>query len=342
MGHGLQERRFQGVTLPRDLGVGRLRREPVALERPAQLIGRGREQAPLRHVRQARGSCPDGPQRAEGPAVGFDDDPEDRQILASVTPTRPRLVDADPLGRTVAGGPAEHHMRGGHGARHIGRGVGDDRLALHQRPQSQPQPIHPGRARQAFEQPRGGIGDAPRRGQDTADPEHHLGLGGPGRRLVRAGHLQRGEPADDERHEQEHQQRQPLDGVADREREARLREQEVVRQEAGDGRDRRRPGAGQDGRGDDGEQVDVGRMDMQPCVEADRDRGGRDEGATGEHEGAREPGPGRRSGHDPGLASGASCARWMPYRRATSPAGGEPRRVGAVPCRAPTRRARTP
>ena len=98
------------------------------------------------------------------------------------------------------------------------------------------------------------------RRERAADAEQRVRLALACLCVARAAALERRELADDDAHEQQQDDAQVLARVGDRERVARVDEQEVVEQERGDGADNRSGSATDDGRGHDRDKVDGGRV----------------------------------------------------------------------------------
>ena len=109
--------------------------------------------------------------------------------------------------------------------------------------------------------------------EGEADVEQRRGLALALDRRDGAVALAAGQAADDDTDDEQEEQVQPLGRIADRERVERLDEEEVVDEERADRRRDGRPGAAQDGDGDDGQEVRRGRV-----VEPDASRTPIDDG----------------------------------------------------------------
>ena len=136
VGDGVEQRRLDRLAAPRDLGGRRLAAEPVALERPTDLVGGGGDDARLAVVRIAQPSGPDDPDGAERAVAGGDGDADRRSRRRDCVAfcACGRGVDPDPFGRLVAGASTERgvHRRDSSALGAAGRcGVGHDRLAHH-------------------------------------------------------------------------------------------------------------------------------------------------------------------------------------------------------------------
>ena len=168
--------------------------------------------------------------------------PEDLEATAQRLLAAAGLVRANPSCGFVTGRPDERAEHRARRDRHGGVRVGHDRLASVIADRD-PHPSKAGIGRQAAcELGRGLVGRIGGREQ-AAHREQARRLPRPRVGLLGSPVLDGDEPPDRDGDEQEEQQVEPLAGVADHEREARLGQQEVVGEERDERRRDRRPGA---------------------------------------------------------------------------------------------------
>ncbi len=192
--------------------------------------------------------------------VGRDLHPEQLRfrIRRSVRPAVLGLVRPDPARRHVPRRSGEEGVDPGSGWRIRSR-IGDDHLAAGDLA-AEPDPAQPRLPGQPLQDRGQRVGDVRGCRQCPADPEQRLRLARPAGGVLGPVRLERSQPADHDRHEQQQEEVEPFLGILDGEREARLDEQRVVEKERDERRQHRRPRAEQHGDADDGDEVDGRRV----------------------------------------------------------------------------------
>ncbi len=204
---------LQRFAPPRHLRRRRLAGEPIAFERPTELVrGRG-EDSRLARIGVTQGPRPPTPQRPELPVPGGDRDPiGDHLAVSAARLGESRRVHADPLGGFVAGTTSQHDM---------------DRSAWSRtrirdpcrRPRSLPgrsTPVTSASRRGRSPRPHGGRPERPAsRGDREADVEQRACLALAGQGPCGTVALLAGEASDDRPEDQQQEQVQPLRRVAD-------------------------------------------------------------------------------------------------------------------------------
>ena len=295
--HGVEQGGLERVALAGDLRLGRGAAQLVAPQGQAQLI-RGKGEQPRRLApgqrrvrRQLR------PEPAERLVVGLHPDLQQRPGAGpGGRPAVGALVGPDPpgwlLARRSGKGRGERRGRQGRAGPRVGEHAGPAALLRHD-----PGPLQAGIRHEARHDPGTGRLEVRCRHEQAADREQRGRFGRATCGLLGPLRAERRQPADDDRHEQEQQQVEPLPRVGDDEAEPRLREDDVVHEERDDRRPERSPQPEAEPRDDDRDEVD-GRCVVEPdgraLEQCDDERRGADRGC-GDEDPDREL-PARRAG----------------------------------------------